>query len=304
MVQALKRPAARPFSGWSGWRLMPLRPPPEERVLAEILDGGQSFRWHRLSDGTWRGVWSSHVVRLRLAPGKGVEWSAPSAMAAQAGPALARYLDADADASEAADPLPWRSDAHLAECIRAFPGLRILRQPLDEALMCFICSAAKRIVQIKQIAALLADRHGTPVEGAVPAINRLPTWAELARLTEANLLACKLGFRAKNLLATAKVLAERPGWLAAAAALPYPEARDRLTQLPGVGGKIADCALLYGAGRMEAFPSDVWILKAMADRYGLQGWKPPAVALFGRTHFGPLAGLAQQYLFAYERSRS
>ena len=59
--------------------------------------------------------------------------------------------------------------------------------------------------------------------------------------------------------------------------------------------------LLFGAGRLEAFPVDVWIIKTMERRYGLTGWKPAQIAHFGRTHFGPLAGLAQQFLFSYER---
>jgi N-glycosylase/DNA lyase len=71
-----------------------------------------------------------------------------------------------------------------------------------------------------------------------------------------------------------------------------------------VGEKVADCVLLFGAGRLEAFPVDVWILKTMERRYGLAGWKPAQVAQFGRAHFGPLAGLAQQYLFAWERTEA
>jgi N-glycosylase/DNA lyase len=59
--------------------------------------------------------------------------------------------------------------------------------------------------------------------------------------------------------------------------------------------------LLFGAGRLEAFPVDTWILQALARRYGLEGWKPAQLAQFGRAHFGPLAGFAQQFLFAYER---
>ena len=69
-----------------------------------------------------------------------------------------------------------------------------------------------------------------------------------------------------------------------------------------MGEKVADCVLLFGAGRLEAFPVDTWIIKAMARRYGLEGWGPAQVAHFGRTHFGLQAGLAQQYLFAYERA--
>ncbi len=66
----------------------------------------------------------------------------------------------------------------------------------------------------------------------------------------------------------------------------------------------ADCVLLFGAGQLGAFPVDTWILKAMAHRYGLTDWKPAQIVHFGRQHFGPLAGLAQQYLFAYERQQS
>jgi N-glycosylase/DNA lyase len=131
--------------------------------------------------------------------------------------------------------------------------------------------------------------------------HRLPTWAELAETPESDLRACLLGFRARYIHQTALFLAANPGWLEATEQAPYPEAKERLCSLPGVGEKVADCVLLFGAGRLEAFPVDTWILKALARRYGLDGWKPAQVAQFGRAHFGPLAGLAQQYLFAYER---
>jgi N-glycosylase/DNA lyase len=59
--------------------------------------------------------------------------------------------------------------------------------------------------------------------------------------------------------------------------------------------------LLFGAGRLEAFPVDVWILRSLAEHYGLDAWRPTQVAAFGRAHFGVHAGLAQQFLFAWER---
>ena len=74
-----------------------------------------------------------------------------------------------------------------------------------------------------------------------------------------------------------------------------------LMQLPGVGGKVADCSLLFGAGKWEAFPVDTWIAKVMTERYGLAGMSPEQVALFGRAHFGANAGLAQQFLFSLVR---
>jgi N-glycosylase/DNA lyase len=303
--------------GWSAWQPLPLRTPPAAAVLAETLDGGQAFRW-RCHDGVWLGLFGGSVVRLSLDADGALRSSAPAALAATTGPALAHYFDAARDPQKLADSLPWRSDPHLAACLAAFPGLRILRQPFGETLLSFLCSATKQIVQIKQMLALLAERHGTPLFPDSPAryslgdggshvtrhssqFFRLPTWGELALIPEAELRACQFGFRARFIHQTACFLAANPGWLEATAAMPYARAKERLCSLPGVGEKIADCVLLFGAGRLEAFPVDTWILKAMAARYGLHGWKPAQVAQFGRAHYGPLAGLAQQYLFAYER---
>ena len=266
-------------------------------MLAELLDGGQAFRWQRGAGDSWTGVWSGCVAEVRLAEGA-CEWRAPDALHARVAAEIGPYFAGERDYAALADALPWRSDAHLARCLAAFPGLRLLRQPFGETLLGFLCSATKQIVQIKQMLALLAVRHGAAI---VPGIHRLPTWPELAALPESALRGCLLGFRARYIHETARFLAGQPGWLEATELLPYAEARERLCLLPGVGEKVADCVLLFGAGRLEAFPVDVWILKAMARRYDLPGWKPAQLAQFGRVHFGPLAGLAQQYLFAWER---
>jgi N-glycosylase/DNA lyase len=282
-------------SAWSDWQpLAGWAPSPD--VLRETLDGGQSFRWHSV-DGVWTGLWGSCVAQLRLR-GSLLEWRAPAPLAKSVAAALPRYLGLDRDWTALTDSLPWRSDAHLAQALAAFPGLRILRQPFGDTLLGFLCSATKQIVQIKQMCALLAQRHGAAI---APDVHRLPTWAELAEVPEKELRACLLGFRARYIHGTAKLLAAHPGWLEETEQLPYAEAKARLIELPGVGEKVADCVLLFGAGKLEAFPVDTWVLKSLARRYGLDGWKPAPVAHFGRTHFGPLAGLAQQYLFAWER---
>lgn len=281
---------------WSDWQFLPNNWSPSPAVLTETLDGGQSFRW-QLTEGVWTGTWAGNVAQLRLRDGA-LEWRAPTPLKTSVAAALTRYLGLDRDWAALTASLPWRSDAHLATCIDAFPRLRILRQPFGETLLGFLCSATKQIVQIKQMCALLAERHGVEI---APGHHRLPAWDELAHIPEKELRACQLGFRAKYIRGTAQFLAARPGWLAETEALPYAAAKARLLELPGVGEKIADCVLLFGAGRLEAFPVDTWVLKSLACRYGLDGWKPTPVAHFGRTHFGPLAGLAQQYLFAWER---
>jgi N-glycosylase/DNA lyase len=285
-----------PANNWTDWQPLPLTL--TTPVLAELLDGGQSFRWRTQGDGEWIGTWSDCTVKLIRVDDGELQWSAPTAAASRVQRELAVYFGLNNGLAEQVDTLPWRSDAHLAKCLKTFPGLRILRQPFGETLLCFLCSATKQIVQIKQMTELLAGRHGREIS---PGFSRLPTWSELAFVSEIALRRCQLGFRARLIHETAKFLAAHPGWLAETEALPYAEAKERLCLLPGVGEKIADCTLLFGAGRLEAFPVDVWILRTMERRYGLAGWKPAQVTQFGRAHFGPLAGLAQQYLFAYER---
>ena len=296
-------------AAWSDWQPLPSRAPLTAAILAETLDGGQAFRWHRTPDEAWQGVFGGHVARLSLDDAGLPRWSAPLPHAAGTASALSHYFAGNGDPHELADSLPWRSDAHLARCLAEFPGLRILRQPFGETLLCFLCSATKQIVQIKQMVHLLAQRLGEPL-GKFQGSNaksqtfsgcRLPSWDEIAQVPEATLRQCQLGFRARFIHQTARFLAAHPGWLEETERLPYVEAKERLCSLPGVGEKVADCVLLFGAGRLEAFPVDTWILKAMAARYGLEGWKPAQVAQFGRAHFGPLAGFAQQYIFAWER---
>ncbi|WP_414664713.1 DNA-3-methyladenine glycosylase family protein [Horticoccus sp. 23ND18S-11] len=308
-----------PGSAWTPWTVLAGYPAVSADVLRETVDGGQAFRWNREADGTWLGLWSHHLVHLRANATGHVEWRAPRASTVTAS-SLAVYFGTVRDFNALVDALPWRSDPHLARCLAAFPGLRILRQPFGETLLGFLCSATKQIVQIKQMLALLAERHGAeiavragapglpatgkkPDRQSGPSPRRLPTWAELARMPEADLRACLLGFRARYIAETAAFLAAHPGWLEETEALPYAAAKERLCELPGVGEKVADCVLLFGAGRLEAFPVDTWILKALARRYGLDDWRPAQVAQFGRAHFGSLAGLAQQYLFAWERQQ-
>lgn len=307
MAAAAKGGARRPGERladdgeWSDWQRM-AGWTPSVAVLAETLDGGQAFRWQREEGGAWTGVWADHVAQLRVGTNGVLEWRAPSAIRGRVATALPRYLGGEHDWAALADALPWRSDAHLAQCVDTFRGLRLLRQPFGETLLGFLCSATKQIVQIKQMVALVAQRHGAEIAGgARTPFHRLPTWGKLAAIPEAELRACLLGFRARYIRETAEFLAANPGWLEATEAAPYPEAKARLMELPGVGEKVADCVLLFGAGKLEAFPVDTWILKALARRYGLDGWKPAQVAQFGRVHFGPLAGFAQQFLFAWER---
>lgn len=283
---------------WTAWRPLGLAEEIPAGTLAEQLDGGQAFRWRHDGAGAWTGVFGRTVASVRVASG-GLEWRG---FAANPGTkaALRTYLDGAGAQARLAEALPWRSDPVLRAAREAYPGLRILRQEPQETLIGFLCSSNKRILQIRVMVAALADKLGEPIGGGYHA---LPAWTAIAAADEAVLRACSLGYRAAYLRGTAERLRARPRWAAEFAALPTPALLAELRTLPGVGPKVAACVALFGFGRLESFPVDTWVVQALAEAYGLTGWKPAQLTRFGEAHFGAAAGLAQQYLFSAARGR-
>ena len=273
---------------------------PRDYDLAATLMSGQAFRWQS-HEQSWVGVIGTHWVRLREGPGS---FTAETAQPVTDWRWLGDYLQVDVDWSGVMRTFP--DDEPMRAAVAACRGLRLLRQDPWECLASFILSSTKQIVQIRQIVALLCERYGEPlpVAPACPPAFAFPSPARLARVTEAELRACKMGFRAPYLLATAGLVAGGQFDLARVQSLPVEVARAELIQLPGVGRKIADCVLLFAYGFQSAFPVDVWILKALRQLYfPRRRVSPPRLHRFAATHFGPCAGYAQQYLFHYMRTK-
>jgi N-glycosylase/DNA lyase len=282
---------------WTSWRPLRLAEDVAVGTLAEQMDGGQAFRWSLAADGSVVGVFGRTLAAVRSSP-QGLEWRGQKG-ATHAEGALRYYLDADGAQARLSEALPWRSDSVLRSARAAYPGLRILRQDPHEALIGFLCSSNKRILQIRVMVAALAAKLGEPLGGGFHA---LPSWQAIAGADDAVLRACSLGYRAAYLRGTAKKLLARPHWAKEFAALSTADLLDELQSLPGVGPKVAACVALFGFGRLESFPVDTWVVQALADAYGLHGWKPAQLEQFGKAHFGEAAGLAQQYLFSAIRN--
>jgi N-glycosylase/DNA lyase len=302
--------------------------------LAATLDSGQAFRWQPCGNA-WLGVIGRRRVRLTQAH-DGIR-------AQTAGPVadwqwLRDYLQSDVDLATVLKTFP--DDAPMRDAVAACRGLRILRQDPWECLASFILSSTKQIVQIRQIVALLCERFGEPIAPAQvgrpvpwpppdeesPPIKRespgahrvtrptklvvegkiysFPTAERLAATTEAELRACKMGFRAPHLLAAARQIADGQFDLERLRHLPQEEAREELMKLRGVGLKIADCVLLFAYGFGGAFPVDVWVERALRELYfPRRRVSAKRLQHFAATHFGPHAGYAQQYLFHYMRTK-
>ena len=180
------------------------------------------------------------------------------------------------------------------------PGatLRILRQDPAEAIIGFICSSSKRIIQIKRCVRALAGRFG---EEICPGYRALPTFERLARADVSEILKCGLGFRAAYLSSTSKKITAEKFEAESLRQMPYLEAKKYLLGLSGVGDKVADCILLFGCARMEAFPVDTWVRKAMKELYGTPD-NPQKIRDFAARKFPDYAGFAQQAIFAAKRN--
>ena len=274
--------------------------PARDYHLAATLTSGQAFGW-QFHAGAWEGVIGSRWVRLRQAE-EGI-------LAATAAPVadwgwLVDYLQTEVDLNGVL--LSFPADEPMRASVAACRGLRLLRQDHWECLASFILSSSKQIVQIQQISAQLCTRFGAPVRvppGHAPAF-AFPTAERLAAVSETDLRACKMGFRAPNLLVTAQMVANGEVDMPSLRARTVDEARRELLKFPGVGEKIADCVLLFAYGFQQAFPVDVWVSKALRQLY-FPGRRPDRRRLrrFTTTHFGTNAGYAQQYLFHYIRAR-
>ncbi len=266
--------------------------------LAATLTSGQAFRW-RPEGKAWVGVIGQRWVRLREGPlGIVAEAAAPPGDWDW----LVEYLQLEVDLDDILNTFP--EDEPMRAAVKASRGLRLLRQDPWECLASFILSSTKQILQIQQIVAAVCSCYGepVPVPAGAAAANAFPSPARIAGLSEAQLRGCKMGFRAPYLLATARSIAGGELELESLRQLPLESARAALTGLPGVGRKIADCVLLFAYGFQQAFPVDVWVMKALRQLY----FPRRRVALkhlyrFAAEHFGANAGYAQQYLFHFVR---
>lgn len=251
--------------------------------LAETLDCGQSFRWTLQPDQSFEGVAFGKSVNVRL--------DGDDLLIDRAGEAdrqlWSDYFDLSLDYGSirrqygALHPV-------LAEAVRFAPGIRILRQEPFEALCSFIISQNNNIGRIKGIVQRLCEQFGERLpDGAYT----FPSAELLSRLRVEDLAPLRAGFRARYLIDAAQKVASGAVDLERCRTADFDAAKAELMTITGVGVKVADCTLLYGLHRLEAFPLDVWMKRAMDNLF------PDMTP----ADFGEYAGVMQQYIFHYSR---
>ena len=275
--------------------------------LEKTLDSGQVFHWQRAGDG-FVGAIGDHALYVEQ-HGEVLKVRDDRLPSRRRGPRVlpgivAHYFAFDHPLAEICDSFP--KDPAMKAARDFCRGLRIIRQPKWECLATFICSSMKQVAHIRQISLALRKRFGEREKIGSQLVDTFPSAYRLARASEKDLLKCKLGYRAKNLRATAQLVSSGQADLEAWSKLSDVELRKQLCALPGVGPKIANCVMLFAYERLRAFPIDVWIERALRQHYfsGRKKLTAPRLRLFTETYFGEHGGYAQQYLFHHARVSS
>lgn len=246
-------------------------------------DCGQAFRWTENEDGSWHGNVTGKTVDIMQNENeiifKNTEKEAFEKI-------WAPYFDLDRDYEKICAGF---DDEYLKNACRSFYGIRILRQEPWEALCSFIISQNNNIPRIKGIIQRLCESFGERLNENDWSF---PSYDKIAELSENDLAPLRAGFRNKYILDAAKKLSRGEISIDAVKKMPIEQAREELMKIKGVGAKVAECTLLYGFARMEAFPVDVWVKRIMSELY------PNGLPECTKG----VEGIAQQYLFHWRRS--
>jgi N-glycosylase/DNA lyase len=271
--------------------------------LEKTLDSGQVFHWQKVGDGFVGAIGDLPVYVEQRGNVLTVRAGEAARSPRRRLPGIvARYFALDHPLAKICDSFP--KDPVMNAARNFCHGLRIIRQPKWECLATFICSSMKQVAHIRQISLALRKRFGERRRIGNLLVYTFASPRRLAQASEKELLECKLGYRAKNLRETARLVSSGQAGLEAWSALSDAELRKQLCALPGVGPKIANCVMLFAYERLRAFPIDVWIERVLRQHYFSRRRKMSAQRLrqFSETYFGEHGGYAQQYLFHQARS--
>lgn len=255
---------------------------------------GQCFRWNRHEEGFKGIVKKKELYLIKNEDGleiQGVEEADKEW--------LLHYLGVEEDLQEK-EKIIASIDPVMEAAITHGKGMHLLRQEPFETLISFILSANNHIPRIKSLVEKLALHYGEKIGVDAYAF---PTPEELSRATLEELRTLGLGYRDKYVLDAARKVSSGEIDLDKIYALNSADGSKELQKIMGVGKKVAYCILLFCYGKRDNFPVDTWIKQALGLYYPEKMKEFPTAEAFFSGYFGEDAGLAQQYLFHYMRTK-
>ena len=247
-------------------------------ALDDTLDCGQAFRWEKIADNAYHGAFLNRQLTISCENGSDL-FRLHDTSEQDFLEIWVDYFDLSTDYGEI--KRRFSSDDTLSKACEFAGGIRILKQDSWEALSSFIISQNNNIPRIKGIIGRLCQHY-----------DGYPCAVDMKNETVDSLSYLRSGFRAKYLVDAISKVLDGSIDFEALRTIPLDDARNVLMTIKGVGPKVADCALLFGFYRLDAFPKDVWVKRVMSR------WYPNGLPECTKG----LEGIAQQYLFHYIRS--
>jgi N-glycosylase/DNA lyase len=267
------------------------------------INSGQVFLWERHSS-SWYGIHGDRVIKFTRSKEHVEFCSFPEDKSCDQ-----RLFRLDDDIKEIFENISH--DPLVCKLIKAYPGLRLIRQDPQQCLFSFICATNTNIPMIRRMLYNLARKFGrlTKVDGME--FFTFPSAADINSATIDELRSCGLGYRTKAIKTAADAIMSGRLDFDFLKKASYYESKKELLQVYGIGNKIADCVLLFSLEKLDAFPIDVWITKALVNHYSWlhknKFWNKIAPHQYeqlsegARKYFGKYAGYAQQYLYYHMR---
>lgn len=247
--------------------------------LDDTLDCGQAFRWKKINNNKYTGYFFNTPLTIECVNKKEGIFSFHNTDESTFINTWYNYFDFGTDYSLIKEQ--FSQDETLAKACKYAGGIRILKQDCWETLSSFIISQNNNIPRIKGIIGRLCEHY-----------NGYPLPYQMKDETVESLSFLRSGFRAKYIIDAIAQINSGLLNLNAISVMPIEDARKALMTIKGVGPKVAECVLLFGMYRTEAFPVDVWVKRV------LERWYPNGLPECVKGY----EGIAQQYLFHYIRN--
>lgn len=261
----------------------------EQFDIDKIARSGQCFRINNIEDNIYGLVHNGEYLEVTQKEKNVIELSCDNDKYESI---WKQYFDMDTDYSAIINKVD-EADEYLVNASKYGSGIRILRQDPWEMIISFIISQRKSIPAIKTSIERLCKMCGNEIKTDRGIFYSFPSAEAILTLSEARLDECGMGYRGKYISGVARMLVSGELDIEELDRLNDGELRDRLLSIYGVGVKVANCVMLFGFHRIDSFPEDVWIKRALIKHY------PNG---FPYEKYPDCAGVMQQYLFFYSRN--
>ena len=267
-------------------------------VPKHIFECGQCFRFTKMQDESYTIVAKGKVINVSKRDEIIILKNATDNDVADI---WYDYFDLGTDYGKIKTKLS--EDKHLKISTRYGSGIRILNQDLWECILSFIISANNNIQRIQGIVEKMCRQYGNRIEAFGDTYYSFPEAEVLREVKKEDLAFLRAGYRDSYLIDAISKVVNKEVDIENIKKLNTEEAKKELLKIKGIGNKVADCILLFGNGRRETFPVDVWVKRSVGMLYADE-MKDLTIHGFAQEKFGDLAGYAQQYLFYYMRENS